>query len=74
MAASEHPQPTLYIVASWTTMEVPTSQPIEAGSSPQGREWLSVMELIKKDSQPGFLRAVFGRVMEAPETVWLVTG
>jgi hypothetical protein len=74
MPRASNNEPLTYIVASWTTLQIPLARTIEAENTEDGKHWLSLMHCHTPSGRPGFLRAVFGRVKEDPETVWFVTG
>jgi hypothetical protein len=62
------------IVASWTTLRIPKSSTFDTRNTEDGRTWLSIIRPMTRSKQPGFLHGIFGRVVESPQTVWLVTG
>jgi hypothetical protein len=63
-----------YTVASWTTLNIPKSSTFDTRNTEDGRTWFSIIRPMTRSKQPGFLHGSFGRVVESPHTVWLVTG
>src|SRR6266516_561096 len=43
MARSSNSEPVPYIVASWTTLQIPLSRTIENENTQDGKHWLSLM-------------------------------
>jgi hypothetical protein len=65
---------TSYVIASWTTLEIPKSSTFDTRNTEDGRTWLSIIRPMTRSKQSGFLHGIFGRIIESPQTVWLVTG
>ena len=74
MADSTPSRPREYIVASWTTLNIPLSSTFEDAETEEGKKWSSIIRPLTSDKQPGFLHGIWGRVIESPEDVRLVTG
>jgi hypothetical protein len=72
--ATENSEEKSYVVASWTTLQVPKSSTFDTRNTEDGRTWLSIIKPMTRSKQTGFLHGIFGRVIESPQTVWLVTG
>ncbi|KAF1962876.1 hypothetical protein CC80DRAFT_434159 [Byssothecium circinans] len=69
-AQVDHPE---YVVVSWTTLQIPLSKTIDQRSTMDKKDFLALMSCHTPDKVPGFLRALYGRVKEDPETVWYLT-
>ena len=60
--------------ADWTTIAVPQSCAIEDLTTADGQRWDDCIRPFLREKQPGLFSAVWGRVLESPETVLLVSG
>lgn len=74
MANSTSSEPHPYEVVSWTSVRIPASSRIEDETTEDGKKWRSIVQPLTRDQQPGFMHAIWGRVIEDSEEVWLVTG
>ncbi|ESZ91947.1 hypothetical protein SBOR_7692 [Sclerotinia borealis F-4128] len=59
---------------SWTVLQIPINRTLSKSKSEDGKKWLEIIKPLTKESQPGFEHGVWGRLIERPEEVWLVTG
>lgn len=66
--------PRKYTPAAWTTLTIPISTTINNPDTEDGKKWASIMRPMRVQEQSGFFHGLWGRVIEAPETVWFVTG
>lgn len=60
--------------SSWTVIQIPVDRTLSDSNSEDGKKWLEIIRPLTQESQPGFLHGVWGRLIERPEEVWLVTG
>ncbi|KAF7959481.1 hypothetical protein EAE96_001097 [Botrytis aclada] len=65
--------PRLTAPTSWISIQIPVDKTISDSKSEEGKKWLEIIRPLTKDSQPGFEHGVWGRLIERPEEVWLVT-
>lgn len=59
---------------SWIVIQIPVDKIISDSKSEEGKKWLEIIKPLAKESQPGFEHGVWGRLIEQPEEVWLITG
>ncbi|TGO66815.1 hypothetical protein BOTNAR_0053g00080 [Botryotinia narcissicola] len=71
MARSQAPR--LMAPTSWIAIQIPVDKNISDSKSEEGKKWLEIIKPLTKDSQPDFEHGVWGRLIERPEEVWLVT-
>ncbi|ORY17337.1 hypothetical protein BCR34DRAFT_597123 [Clohesyomyces aquaticus] len=62
-----------FIVVSWTNFHLPVEITIEERGTEVQKEFRALMSYTDCEI-PGFCRAVYGRVKEDPETVWILAG
>jgi hypothetical protein len=63
-----------YIASSWTTLTIPLTNTFEDKSTEEGKKWISTIKPLTRTNLSGFFHAIWGRLTETPEVVWLVTG
>ncbi|TGO28125.1 hypothetical protein BPAE_0032g00680 [Botrytis paeoniae] len=66
--------PRLTAPTTWIAIQIPVNKNISDSKSEEGKKWLEIIKPLTKDSQPGFEHGVWGRLIERPEEVWLITG
>ncbi|TGO36869.1 hypothetical protein BHYA_0112g00080 [Botrytis hyacinthi] len=72
MARSQAPR--LMAPTSWIAIQIPVDKNISDSKSQEGKKWLEIIKPLTKESQAGFEHGVWGRLIERPEEVWLITG
>ncbi|KAF7877183.1 hypothetical protein EAF04_000868 [Stromatinia cepivora] len=65
--------PQMTAPTSWTVLQIPINRNLSDGKTEDGKKWLEIIKPLTKESQPGFEHGVWGRLIERPEEVWLVT-
>ncbi|KAM0127572.1 hypothetical protein ACHAO1_009450 [Botrytis cinerea] len=59
---------------SWIVIQIPVDKIISDSKSEEGKKWLEIIKPLAKESQLGFEHGVWGRLIEQPEEIWLITG
>ncbi|KAF7885549.1 uncharacterized protein EAF02_004058 [Botrytis sinoallii] len=66
--------PRLTAPTSWIAIQIPVNKHISDSKSEEGKKWLEIIKPLTKELQPDFEHGVWGRLIERPNEVWLITG